>query len=478
MTMRRQIVIALVCAGMGGAGFACQSIGDDDDDSPVAGMDATGTGGTMGANTGGTMAMGTGGTTTGTGGTPAGGTGGGGAVGSADGCGSGLPVNTACPTIAPIDGACAPAGMCCQRASNSAKEKALGPDDMLVLEYRVQYSDTTNAPMTLGLLGSLTTTRFEQEQQSQLYRFELPRMGGALVAGKGKFTVGVGRYNCDGTYSFYDDASAPDVPMFNSDKTRWVPVTTEFDFDPAKTGVDALKFPFAANKNRELTYTPFTTTDTVTYDWELINQGFQLTKFDFGDASRECIGARDGKTWSAGGEYVVYTPNDPNDVQPIAPLMGQTYCELAAFGPLAKNAATEFFNCKTDKRCAPFAAPSTAADATPEQMAGCPWKKLPDSLCPSDDAEKALFGCHLGDETNVNMEMGYPAAADLHCTQEAPTVAQDPDMGVTTVGQCCDPLGVSTTLPACNSYRLVQSVVAAAAEITDAPMNGLQPKCD
>jgi hypothetical protein len=40
-------------------------------------------------------------------------------------------------------------------------------------------------------------------------------------------------------------------------------------------------------------------------------------------------------------------------------------------------------------------------------------------------------------------------------------------MGVTTKGQCCDPLGMSTTLPACNAYRLVQDFVAAAAEIDD-----------
>ena len=45
------------------------------------------------------------------------------------------------------------------------------------------------------------------------------------------------------------------------------------------------------------------------------------------------------------------------------------------------------------------------------------------------------------------------------------------------MGQCCDPLGQSTTLPACNAYRTVGKFVAAAAEITDEPRNSLPPVC-
>jgi hypothetical protein len=59
---------------------------------------------------------------------------------------------------------------------------------------------------------------------------------------------------------------------------------------------------------------------------------------------------------------------------------------------------------------------------------------------------------------------------------EKPTSVQDPDAGGM-AGQCCDPLGTSTDLPACNSYRLINNYVAAAAEITDDPSNEIQRKC-
>jgi hypothetical protein len=101
--------------------------------------------------------------------------------------------------------------------------------------------------------------------------------------------------------------------------------------------------------------------------------------------------------------------------------------------------------------------------------------KLPDSLCPETPEHQALYGCHLGAEGNPNAEEGYPEA--LNCTPEAPATALDPDMGATSVGQCCDPLGQSATLPACNAYRTVGRFVAAAAEITDAPRNDVPPVC-
>jgi hypothetical protein len=107
---------------------------------------------------------------------------------------------------------------------------------------------------------------------------------------------------------------------------------------------------------------------------------------------------------------------------------------------------------------------------------GCDWEKLPDSLCPTTDADKALWGCHLGDENNVNQEPGYPDAATINCTQEAPTAVADPDSGGS-AGQCCDPMGEDPNLPACNAYRLIQDFVAAAAEITDDEKDMVQQDC-
>jgi hypothetical protein len=107
----------------------------------------------------------------------------------------------------------------------------------------------------------------------------------------------------------------------------------------------------------------------------------------------------------------------------------------------------------------------------------CPWLKLPDSLCPAKAEDQAIYGCHLGAKGNINMEMGYPADADLKCTDTAPTSVLDPDAGATTLGQCCDPLGMSTTLPACNAHRLINEFTAAAATITTTPTDTLQKNC-
>ena len=73
-------------------------------------------------------------------------------------------------------------------------------------------------------------------------------------------------------------------------------------------------------------------------------------------------------------------------------------------------------------------------------------------------------------------EDGYPDT--LRCTAEASSSPLDPDSGATSDGQCCDPLGQSSALPACNAYRTVQRYVAAAAEITDEPRDTLPPICD
>jgi hypothetical protein len=469
-------LIGFLCGALGGVATACQKSLDDDDDSTPSNTAGTGASGAGGTAASGTSGSGGGGAMT----MSNAGAGGGmsSSTGNADGCGSGLPPNLDCPSIMPVDGPCASAGMCCQRASNVAKEKALGPNDNLILEYRVQFSDTLNQAPTLGndALRTLTTDRYNKEQQSLLFRFELPRKDGKLVAGRAKVWNGVGRYNCDGTYSYYGDTAAPVKDGFSTDAARWKPVIVEFDFDPAKMGKDAMHIAFADNKNRNTTYTPFLANTNYAYDWELINQGFDIKTVDFSDNGRECVGSRANGVWAQGGTYWIYTPNEPNNIQPISDLQGQTYCQLAAFGPFVKS-----FSCIDKKRCAPYMAPPPKA--TPEQIeAACPWKKLPDSLCPTTDEDKALWGCHLGDENNVNQEpptgdTPYPTGAAVGCTQEKPTVAQDPDMGVTTTGQCCDPLGQSTTLPACNAYRLIQSYVLAAAEITDEPSNKLQQKC-
>jgi hypothetical protein len=291
----------------------------------------------------------------------------------------------------------------------------------------------------------------------------------------GKSTIGVGRYNCDGTYSYYNDSAAPtsranadpkdDCPMCDVDPARWRAREAMVKVDVSKHGIERVVPVFAGNPNRGYTLTPFLDTTTGLLDWELINSGFAFTKMDMeGEENRDCIGARAGTMWNHEGEFVVYTPLTPN-AQDIINILSHNYCQLVVFGVLGEGEKDK--SCLETERCMPDG---------PDPMTPCRWQKLPDSLCPTE-AERPNWGCHLGATGNPNMEEGYPTDAAIACTQEAPTVAQDPEMGVMTHGQCCDPMGLSMTLPACNAYRLVQEFVAAAAEITDDLVGTVQQNC-
>jgi RES domain-containing protein len=446
------LLIAVLCCVA-----ACTS-GDDDDDDPTGGTSgsaAGSSGGGAGANAGSS------------GGEAGGGSGSGGdSGGAAPVCLSKGDINTDCPQVQPQTGDCAPREQCCHRSSNILKEEMLGPDDPLELEYRVNYSVTANHPLTIGVdfLANSTTTRYENELQSTMWRFTVPRMAGEQVSGPGMAQIGVGRYNCDGTYSYYTDDAAPVRTGVTEDVTRWIAEEVPIMVDATQMNADRIKIAFADNANRGLTWTPFLDTDGTALDWELVHQGFTITDMDVSGAGRDCIGSRADGQWTAGGHFVIYTPLKENDNQVIT-LISQSYCALVAFGILPDG--MKELSCLEEARCVP--------DGGMFGDGGCDWAKLPDSLCPETDPEKALFGCHLGDEMNVNMETGYPDAQTINCTQEAPTAVADPEAG--SPGQCCDPMGESATLPPCNAYRLVQDFVAAAAEIIEEEKDVVQPNC-
>jgi len=456
--MRNRLGLLLLVAALFAAGVGCSSSGDDDDDGAGAG------GGTAGS-------------------TPAGSGGGG---GSGEMCGElttgpnmcandGMYNNNCGPIGAqpPASGTCEVRGACCHRSSNKIKEEALCPNDQAELEYRLNYSLTVNHPLTIGdpFLVASGTRRYENEQQSILWRFKVPRKDGMEIAGEGETTIGVGRYNCDGTYSYYNDKAAPSIAMVNTDVTRWVPRAVKSTVDPTKKGKDRMKIKFADNgPGRQWVYTPFLNDDGTALDWELVNGGYDITNIDVEGPGRDCIGSNENKLWKPGGTYEVFTPLPENDKQVIK-LISQTYCQLVAFGilpsvPGPADPPKQFH--KGNTLC-------TTARCMPG-TADCPWKKLPDSLCPSDDAQRALYGCHLGDKANVNAEVGYPT--DVKCSDAAPTAPADPDAGDGSRGQCCSPMGdAASNLPACNAYRLIQDYVAVAAEITDTLAGEVQQKC-
>jgi hypothetical protein len=452
-----------------------------DESTSVGGGSGAGAGGSGGGSGSGSGGGGSGG---GTAGAPAGGTGGGSGAGTSGG-GSGEggsssefeclnqgETNFDCPfNLPPISGTCAPAGDCCHRSSNIAKIETLGPDDPAEIEFRLNYVDVYNHPQSIGLpdLVRIAGQRADvcSGEQCLLWRFTAPRKDGEFVPGAAEVEIGIGAYNCDGTYSFYGPNAAPDRSdiIGESDPGRWQSVKVPAEFDPAETGRDRFHIPWETNENRKIARSIFLLPTDNSIDWELASSGFDITEIDWSDDVLDCIGSRNGLIgWNAVSGFVAYSPMEGNETD-ISNQINQTYCSLLAFGLLPEGMKNK--DCLTTERCLP--------DGGSFSDGGCDWIKLPDSLCPETDDQRALWGCHLGAEGNPNEEDGYPDT--LNCTADAPTVAQNPDMGVTTTGQCCDALGQSTSLPACNAYRTVGKFVAASAEITDDPRDDLPPVC-
>jgi hypothetical protein len=473
--MNRYAVFALLLAVSATSACSSDELGPQGGGSGMsaAGNGASGTG--AGTTAAGSGASGNGGGS-GTGSAASGaGTSGGGASGMSGGeefsCVNTGEINFDCPfNLPPIMGSCAPHGSCCQRASNTAKIAALGPDDPMVLEYRLNYVDVYNHPLSIGLPDLMRTANQRADvcagEQCLLWRFTGPRQGGELVAGAGEVEIGIGAYNCDGTYSFYGPDAAPDrsSEIGESAPGRWQAVKVPAEVDPSKEGKERFHIPWATQKNREIARSIFLFPADNTLDWELASSGFDITELDTSEAGQDCMGERDGFGWGTTPGFVAYSPLKGND-KDISNQINQTYCALLGFGLLPEGMKEK--DCLTTTRCMP--------DGGNFGDGGCDWIKLPDALCPETEDERALFGCHLGAEGNPNQEADYPAA--LNCSPEAPTEALDPDMGATSVGQCCDPLGQSQTLPACNAYRTVGKFVAAASEITDNPRNTLPPVC-
>lgn len=384
--------------------------------------------------------------------------------GDGDGDGGGAwevdePLNVDCPqSVPPFDGPGAEHGACCFRGEpNSVRQDAYDADanssGMAQLSYRFNYNTSIRPEATLGnsVIQGLAKTRNENLEQLLMIRFTFPREGGENVAGMGTVEVGSGTYNCDGTYSFYGKGASPIIdgavyPGADSGD-RWERRSVPAMFDPEETGTDRFKIAFE-DEFKGFAYTSFVETTTApgefTLDWEIVTQAFDLLDFDYDPEEINCLGSRDGDTYIPGGQFEFYADlpnnNDPNNG--ISTLNGINFCTLVSFGI----GGTPDLNCETDERCLPGSSDD------------CKWKALPDSLCPSTDEEKAIFGCHVGDEGNVNNDNTQV----VNCTQEAPTeYSEDSD------GQCCDPLGQSATLPACNAFRVLQDIVATSAVITE-----------
>jgi hypothetical protein len=364
------------------------------------------------------------------------------------------PINEECPLndVGPNEGPFAMKGACCYRTSNKARidEEAA----QRTLEFRLPYFMLINHKKTIdpALFGATTIERFENEEQNLLLRFVLPQEDGEVAKGQGKLKIGPGRYNCDGTYSFYSDKAAPSD---SGSVDRWFVPEIDLEItNPEAKDRSLVTAPFkqslaVSNRTSSLPY--LAAAPTFALDWEGKSQGFDFLELPISEENYDCVGERDGAKWKPGGKSLAFARLDQNDDSTID-LLGISFCRLMAFG-----ARPDAPSCDSE-RCMP---------GEPD----CKWQRLPDSLCPVTDDEKAKWGCHLGYGDNPDNQ-----PIELNCSQDPPADI-DPDKG-TPEGQCCDPLGREDSgLPACNAWAQINELVAASVEITDKLADEIQQSC-
>jgi hypothetical protein len=367
------------------------------------------------------------------------------------------PINDNCPgaggDVGPHNGEFGPKGECCYRTSNKARVDKTSSER--VLEFRLNYFFLINLTNTIdpGLIGPLEISRFDNEEQSLLFRMRLPQENGKVIPGTAHMQIGGGRYNCDGTYSFYGPTAAP-PDVGTHDPGRWQAAEFDATVDPTKTDRNYVRPTFKqalAAKNTESSL-PYLNGD-LKLDFEGESQGFDILEMPSGDEHMDCVGSRskEDTVWLPAGKTVAYARVDLNDTD-IIDTLGVNFSQLMGFGTGGKNAK-----------------PQTTARCMPGDQ-GCAWKRLPDSLCPVTDDEKKQWGCHLGSDINKDN-----SAVTKNCSDDPPKDI-NPDNG-TVEGQCCDPLGKSDKIPMCNAWVQINEFVAAAVEITDDPVNEVQQSC-
>lgn len=365
------------------------------------------------------------------------------------------PINEDCPLneIGPTEGQYALKGACCYRTSNKARIDE--ESSMRTLEYRMPYFMLINHKKSIdpALFGPTSIERFENEEQNLLIRVQLPQEGGKLVQGKGKLKIGPGRYNCDGTYSFYSDKAAP---TDSGPADRWFVPELDLDItDPEAMDRSLVTAPFKSSlavSNRTSSLPYIGPLPGFELEWEGKSQGFDFLELPISEDNYDCVGKREGSKWTPGAKTMAFARLDVNEDSAIDALGGISFCQLMAFGARAD-------------------APSCSAERCTPGEAGCKWVRLPDSLCPVTDDDKAKWGCHLGYDGNPDNE-----PLETNCTAELPDEI-DPDKG-TPEGQCCDPLGREDSgLPACNAWAQINDIVLAAVEITDKLADELQENC-
>ena len=328
------------------------------------------------------------------------------------------PANPACPEIAPLSGPYAMKGDCCYRASNKLKldRSDGGTADV---EFRMMASQVVTQPRTIGSTAFLDYVQrgYDLNRSVSLIRIrEFP----GNEAGDVVIETGPGRFNADGTYSFLKDA-APENEL-SDDISRWNSVTAPAHYDPAAPENERFK-PLDPNALNGLVLSPEWQPGG-DLDYELPQFSPRVLSMTLDD-DFNCVGERGDETrWVSRNEIASFVPIDVASRSQLS--SGWSLCTSLAFGFIASGGGS--------------------CEQTPRAL----WIEKPTGMCVDSI-------CYVGD------------ARDSEADCRGATEDEDERP------LCCDPVGNDPVLPACNAFHVRARYVAAAVEITDAPVNDGAP---
>lgn len=315
-------------------------------------------------------------------------------------------------------------GDCCNSVDIKRLEASMAPGTKYDLEFVNYIQLPQSMPnLTNPVVQGLLQTGQENGADVTLIRFhDVPRTEDMTEPVLVDVEMGVGKMNCDGSYSFYGPNAAP-APIHDgppNDPGRWQVTKLQFEYN----GFNATELAThpaeeIIAQNTQLHWVPRWTETGIDYEQPLEFMSLIMT---VDPNNWSCFGSIDsGGAWTKERQLTAFLPVEQLKKVPLPALGGQTQCGLLARG----------------------------AGAGECDVPQSEWETKPQGYC----NEQYLCWVGVADDPEAASFWEEFYEGEDNCGS-----AEHP---------CCDPAGVSTTLPACNAYYNRSAIVLAATNITD-----------
>jgi hypothetical protein len=341
--------------------------------------------------------------------------------------------NLGCPSVATISDIPKenlPMGDCCNTVDINLKEANLKQGN----KYDLGFAAMRNLSDIVVNPGIITIQEGYQNlaEDMVLIRYnQVPRTEDMTGPVQVNFDMGSGKENCDGTFSFYGEGSAP-LPLeqekdIGDHPDRWAKKNLTTMYNGFKAPILADKIPEDdVVRINGLVWQPRWLPGGLNYEQPAAFVNITLVNdlsVAAGDANYSCFGSMDntGK-WTRTLKLTLFIPLKEAEIA-VIPALSQSLCGVLANGPVTGGGG----NCN-DK---------------PQDQ----WQNQPGGYCDGD------YRCWIGDKNNSE----YADFWSNYYKSEG---------GCGKTYKCCDPTGKDSSLEKCNAFYIRNSVTLAAVTIT------------